>query len=173
MNCLKEAKTNMVQNFAQYASTSCLDTLFLILLFSLGNLSDSNEIKNFALFSTILLASNFFIFITIYPAFLSLIVQVLFEFSRFLICFFVKIFNIYIFIQFKRKTNKQLAGSENLSINEPGQQDKRNNFASSLTNPVIVYVKVLMTLFLLLIHLKLKFFNEQELNAQGVYSIFV
>jgi hypothetical protein len=33
---------------------------------------------------------------------------------------------------------------------------------NSLTNPVLVYVKILMTLFLILIHLKSKLFNQQQ-----------
>lgn len=36
---------------------------------------------------------------------------------------------------------------------------------SSLVNPVVMYVKVLMTLFLVLIHLKLKFFTERDFNS--------
>lgn len=73
---IREAKLNIVTNFAEFASTSSLDTFFLVLLIALGSLSDSNEIKSFSKFSCILLASNFFIFITIYPALLSLILQV-------------------------------------------------------------------------------------------------
>ena len=73
---IKEAKTNIVQDFAHCASKSSLDTFFLILFVALGNLSDSKEIKNFSLFSCLLLTSNFLIFITVYPALLSLILQV-------------------------------------------------------------------------------------------------
>jgi hypothetical protein len=76
MKSIREAKSNIAQNFALFASNSSLDTFFLILLVALGNLSDSREIKNFSLFSCVLLASNFLIFITIYPALLSLILQV-------------------------------------------------------------------------------------------------
>ncbi len=76
MNNIKEAKKNIIHNIAQFASNSSLDTFFLILLVALGNLSDSKDIKNFSSFSCILLASNFLLFITIYPALLSLIIQV-------------------------------------------------------------------------------------------------
>ena len=81
MTSIREAKSNIAQNFALFASNSSLDTFFLILLVALGNLSDSREIKNFSLFSCVLLASNFFIFITIYPALLSLILQVRLRFK--------------------------------------------------------------------------------------------
>lgn len=74
--CVKEAKSELAQYFAQHAANSCLDTLSLVLLFSLGNLSDSREIRNFAQFSCLLIISNFFIFFTIYPALLSLVLQV-------------------------------------------------------------------------------------------------
>lgn len=76
MACVKEAKSRLAQYFAQYAANSCLDTLSLVLLFSLGNLSDSRQVRNFSQFSCMLLVSNFFIFITIYPALLSLVLQV-------------------------------------------------------------------------------------------------
>ena len=76
MTSIKEAKTNIVLNFAHFACKSSLDTFFLILFVALGNLSDSTEIKNFSLFSCLLLSSNFLIFITVYPALLSLILQV-------------------------------------------------------------------------------------------------
>ncbi len=81
MTSIREAKSNIAQNFALFASNSSLDTFFLILLVALGNLSDSREIKNFSLFSCVLLASNFLIFITIYPALLSLILQVRLRFK--------------------------------------------------------------------------------------------
>lgn len=73
---VREAKSELAHYFARHAANSCLDTLSLVLLVSLGNLSESREIKNFAQFSSILLVSNFFIFITIYPALLSLVLQV-------------------------------------------------------------------------------------------------
>lgn len=73
---LKEAKNSVVQNLAYYASNSSLDTFCLILLVALGNLSESREIKNFSKLGCMLLASNFFISLTIYPALLSLILQV-------------------------------------------------------------------------------------------------
>ena len=76
MTSIREAKSNIAKNFALFASNSSLDTFFLILLVALGNLSDSREIKNFSLFSCMVLTSNFLIFITIYPALLSLILQV-------------------------------------------------------------------------------------------------
>ena len=76
ISSIKEAKSNIVQDFASYASKSSLDTFFMILFVALGNLSDSKEIKNFSLFSCLLLTSNFLIFITVYPALLSLILQV-------------------------------------------------------------------------------------------------
>lgn len=75
---IKEAKKILTQYFAHYAANSCLDTLSFVLLFSLGNLSNSGEVKNFSRFICILLVSNFFIFITIYPALLSLVLQVCF-----------------------------------------------------------------------------------------------
>lgn len=73
---IKEAKKILTQYFSHYAANSCLDTLSFVLLFSLGNLSNSGEVKNFSRFICILLVSNFFIFITIYPALLSLVLQV-------------------------------------------------------------------------------------------------
>jgi hypothetical protein len=100
MTSIREAKSNIAQNFALFASNSSLDTFFLILLVALGNLSDSHEIKNFSLFSCVLLASNFFIFITIYPALLSLILQVRLRFKTSDIL--VMILRFYYFTSLKR-----------------------------------------------------------------------
>ena len=113
MTSIREAKSNIAQNFALFASNSSLDTFFLILLVALGNLSDSREIKNFSLFSCVLLASNFLIFITIYPALLSLILQVgvkkkkiLNMTSNSILTFFI--LNLKVQKEFKRKiSNKQ------------------------------------------------------------------
>lgn len=73
---LREAKLNLIENFAEFASASSLDTFFFVFLIALGNLSESNDLKGFSQFSCLLMISNFFIFITIYPALLSLILQV-------------------------------------------------------------------------------------------------
>ncbi len=82
---ISEAKSNVVSHFAHLTAKSSLDTFFLVLLVSLGNLSDSRAIVNFCKFSCLLLASNFFIFITLYPALLSLILQVIISpFTKFL-----------------------------------------------------------------------------------------
>ena len=173
MKSIKEAKSNIVHNFAYFASNSSLDTFFLILLVALGNLSDSHEIKNFSLFSCMLLSSNFLIFITIYPALLSLI------------------------LQFKKKTNnssklspndkcestnqqndQQSSSSSHLSASDSKQNQNNNNnnrtnnlVFSTLNNPVLVYVKILMTIFLIIIHLKLKFFSEKG-SASSIKSFF-
>ena len=123
---IKEAKRNIVHNFAQFASSSSLDTIFLILLVALGNLSDSKEIKNLSLFSCMLLGTNFLIFITIYPAFLSLI------------------------LQFKK--NVQQSNDEKIIRQKNDKNDSTNLIFNAITNPVLVYVKILMTLFLIIIH---------------------
>lgn len=47
------------------------------------------------------------------------------------------------------------------SDNTNHHHQTKNLVFSSLTNPVLVYVKILMTLFLILIHLKLKFFSDK------------
>lgn len=78
---IKDAKLNIIKNFAQFSFKSSLDTFFLILFIALGNLSDSNEIKNFSFLSCILLACNFFVFVTVYPALISLILQVSYNIS--------------------------------------------------------------------------------------------
>lgn len=44
---------------------------------------------------------------------------------------------------------------------------------SSLKNPILEYVKILMTLFLIGVHLKLKFFNEKEFENNSKYLIFL
>jgi hypothetical protein len=71
-----EVKTNLINYFAYFAAKNGLDTLFLILLVSLGSLSDFAELRSFAKFSCVLLACNFIFFITVYPAFMSLLLQV-------------------------------------------------------------------------------------------------
>lgn len=170
MSNLREAKTNIVNNFAHFATSSSLDTVFLILLVALGNLSDSNEIKNFSMFSCILLASNFFIFITIYPALLSLILQVDFFFL-----FKLTHFEANSHFEFKfKKPNVAASQSANhksfqtrQSTQAQQSQSTKNILFSSLTNPVLVYVKILMTLFLILIHLKLKFFNVDHNETEA------
>ena len=159
MNNIKEAKRNIIQNIAQFASKSSLDTFFLILLVALGNLSDSREIKNFSSFSCILLTSNFLLFITIYPALLSLILQ------------FKKNSNI-----FENKANiselKRLNSEKRLLENGKHNEDisyhqkTSKNKLELKDNPVLVYVKILMTSFLFLIHLKLLLFNEKQLNLE-------
>ena len=133
---IKEAKRNIVHNFAQFASSSSLDTIFLILLVALGNLSDSKEIKNLSLFSCMLLGTNFLIFITIYPAFLSLI------------------------LQFKK--NVQQSNDEKIIRQKNDKNDSTNLIFNAITNPVLVYVKILMTLFLIIIHLKLNYFSQKS-----------
>ena len=40
---IKDAKLNIIKNFAQFSFKSSLDTFFLILFIALGNLSDSND----------------------------------------------------------------------------------------------------------------------------------
>lgn len=140
INSIKEAKSNIVQDFASYASKSSLDTFFMILFVALGNLSDSKEIKNFSLFSCLLLSSNFLIFITVYPALLSLI------------------------LQFKSKQNKNESETHK---DQTTSMDSESLVITSLTNPVLVYVKILMTLFLIVIHLKSRFLDSQKLEAIG------
>jgi hypothetical protein len=141
INSIKEAKSNIVQDFASYASKSSLDTFFMILFVALGNLSDSKEIKNFSLFSCMLLASNFLIFITVYPALLSLI------------------------LQFKsKKLNESKTRDRTTSMDNESTTNKL--VFTSLTNPVLVYVKLLMTLFLIVIHLKSKIFDSPK-NAES------
>lgn len=135
---IKEAKSNIVQDFASYASKSSLDTFFMILFVALGNLSDSKEIKNFSLFSCLMLASNFFIFITVYPALISLI------------------------LQFKNKNNHGAITRDQTTSMSTEEATTNRLIFDSLTNPVLVYVKILMTLFLIVIHLKSKLFDYYE-----------
>ena len=174
MKSIKEAKSNIVHNFAYFASNSSLDTFFLILLVALGNLSDSHEIKNFSLFSCMLLSSNFLIFITIYPALLSLILQ------------FKKKTNISSKLspsdkcESTHQQNDQQSSPSHLSASDSKQNQNNNNnnrtnnlVFSTLNNPVLVYVKILMTIFLIIIHLKLKFFSEKgSVSSSKAFFIF-
>ncbi len=144
MASMTEAKSNVVHDFATYASKSSLDTFFMILFVALGNLSDSKEIKNFSLFSCLLLASNFLIFITVYPALISLILQ----------------FKSQQIHDASTSTSKAQPASTSTSIQNKGLTDKL--VFDSLTNPVLVYVKILMTLFLIVIHLKSKIFTPEN-----------
>jgi hypothetical protein len=176
MTSIKEAKKNIVQSIAHFASKSSLDTFFLILLVALGNLSDSQEIKSFSSFSCILLASNFLLFITIYPALLSLILQVQKIHHNYTSrnCLSVIFFFLFYFSKFKK--NSILFSSCDSNSGENKSENKNGDNMNSITkkelstNPVLVYVKVLMTLFLFLIHLKLLFFNEHNfLSSEGKY----
>ncbi|RMZ98242.1 3-hydroxy-3-methylglutaryl-coenzyme A reductase [Brachionus plicatilis] len=141
---LKEAKKSVAQNLASYASSSSLDTFCMILLIALGNLSESKEIKNFSIFGCLLLASNFLISLTIFPALLSLI------------------------LQFK-STNENKCEKLEKSKSEIQLANNSTPLAAlnSLKNPVLIYVKLLMTFFLIGVHLKLKFFNEKEFQTSS------
>ncbi len=152
---MTEAKCNVVQDFASYASKSSLDTFFMILFIALGNQSDSKAIKNFSVFSCILLASNFFIFITVYPALVSLILQ----------------FNSQQKQDINLKTGTHPT-TYSTSTNQTKSLTDRLLF-DSLTNPVLVYIKVLMTLFLAVIHLKSKIFETNYVDNKiiGVMSM--
>ncbi|CAF0928850.1 unnamed protein product [Brachionus calyciflorus] len=149
---LREAKKSVVQNLASYASNSSLDTFCLILLVALGNLSETKEIKNFSLFGCMLLASNFLISLTIYPALLSLILQ---------------------FKNNNYENNSKEKMERSLNEIHLGKTLSSSSLTAfnSLKNPILIYVKLLMTLFLIGVHLKMKFFNEKEFLTNNTSNI--
>ena len=94
-----------------------------------------------------LLASNFLIFITVYPALLSLILQ----------------------LKQDIKTPKKKSDDKAIVNNASGATDSGADFelGGISTNPVSIYVKLMMTLFLIGIHLKLNFFGDKVAVASS------
>jgi uncharacterized protein with PQ loop repeat len=142
---INDAKRNIVHSFAFLAAESSLDTFFLILLVLLGNLSESVKIKNLSKISCLLLTSNFILFITLFPAILSLILQ-----------FKKKSENI----QHLREQLENDIKTTKLNTNDNSDSNKVK-FYSTTSNPVLVYVKMVMVTFLIIIHLKLTFYNQR------------
>jgi len=68
-----------------------------------------------------------------------------------------------LFYKFKKNLNEKVAANSITRKPESSSSESQTNkiVLNSLTNPVLVYVKILMTLFLVMIHLKLKFFSEK------------
>ena len=156
--CVKEAKSELAQYFAQHAANSCLDTLSLVLLFARDSKLRAIQLSShhFELFHLFYYLSGSFVSCT------SSECDITFKlFWAIIIC--VGIF------KFKSKGKH-----EESSIEKKLVDDNRTAglVLSSLTNPIVVYIKVLMTLFLVLIHLKLKFFNAKNLNSHGIYLYY-
>ena len=75
---------------------------------------------------------------------------------------------MFFFNQFKKKQSDL---KSNNSISDPLKVINSNRLVfTSLTNPVLVYVKILMTLFLILIHLKSKIFNQKLDDSNGNHN---
>ena len=53
------------------------------------------------------------------------------------------------------------------------KNDSTNLIFNAITNPVLVYVKIVMTLFLVIIHLKSKIFNETLSDSTSIFIIIL
>ncbi len=123
---IDEAKHIIIHDFSKLINKSIIDTFVFSLLLTLGNFSEINEIRKLSQFGFFTFISNYFVFLTLYPALLSLIIQ------------FTNQFNPYL-----NDTPKQ---SLKIKIKQ--------------TNPVTFNVKIVMCIFLILIHIKWNFFDN-------------